>query len=296
MFDFKALKKLLEPPNAKKAWEAQWSYYVRRKKKGFNLTLKDVSDDFLNYSFGWKPFVSDLIAMYRALANLDKRLSYLVRNASRPIRRHVTIDLVDFQDWPSLDRWLYSVAYLYKAPYDMLENGHNSETITKRRWIYKPRYTQTLEYSYTLPNVSDTRRKIRAYLDAFGVRLDPSIIWNAIPFSFVVDWVIDVGGWLRRFTPNDLGMEIVIRDFSQSVKYHSIADITAELKYPSWHGYAIEKRDILSIERSYYERSTELVPMTSLSFTTPNAMQFTLGGALVLSNRKSKYKSKFGSR
>jgi hypothetical protein len=47
-------------------------------------------------------------------------------------------------------------------------------------------------------------------LERLGVTPDPAIVWNAIPLSFILDWVYPVGEWLhnRRFTMIDMNIVI----------------------------------------------------------------------------------------
>jgi hypothetical protein len=47
-------------------------------------------------------------------------------------------------------------------------------------------------------------------LERLGVTPDPAIVWNAIPLSFILDWVYPVGEWLheRRYTMIDMNIVI----------------------------------------------------------------------------------------
>jgi hypothetical protein len=49
---------------------------------------------------------------------------------------------------------------------------------------------------------------LRAYLDALGFELNPKIIWDAIPFSFVLDWFFGIGSWLDRHKYDTLELPI----------------------------------------------------------------------------------------
>jgi hypothetical protein len=45
--------------------------------------------------------------------------------------------------------------------------------------------------------MSNLQAEIKGFCAAFGLAFDPQIIWDAIPFSFVVDWFWQVGDWLH---------------------------------------------------------------------------------------------------
>lgn len=291
MFNFNVLDKVLyglkrEVPGAKHL-DRIFDPSGRLKK---TITLKDAAGDYLNYNFGWLPFISDILGLVKALKNLDKRVKYLVARAHRVERKHYILPLEDEWDLPPEHVVTTELTPLFGGipVYDSSHPSYDSKLTLKPGWVYKPRLHATLEYYYTLPNVSETRRKIRAYMDAFGVRLDPAIIWNAIPLSFVIDWVIDVGGFLRRFTPNDLGMQVVVSDASYSLKYHYLGEAT--LFYPpssSYFGRNITKT-VLQDERRYYERRTWIPNLFASQARLPTGMQYSLGGALIISRRKTR--------
>lgn len=49
-------------------------------------------------------------------------------------------------------------------------------------------------------------------MDSVGFEANPRILWDAIPFTFVVDWFFNVGKVLERFRFNALELPIVITD------------------------------------------------------------------------------------
>jgi hypothetical protein len=65
---------------------------------------------------------------------------------------------------------------------------------------------RTTKTSITSTSVIYYRLKIfeRTLQDALGMELDdiPNIIWELTRLSFVVDWFLSVGNWLRSITPN----------------------------------------------------------------------------------------------
>jgi hypothetical protein len=278
MFDWKSVDKLLYK---------RLNKMPRRVLKPEDLTSKDLAGDFLNYQFGWRPFVGDLIAMWKAFRGLSKRLDYLEANAGKLIRRNSSYDIVDGIDLPAWESLYGPIGGVWGGD-PIRYYGSDLPHVTQvARWVYKPRLHATLVYHYTLPRVSEIRRKIRGYLDAFGVRLDPSIIWNAIPLSFVVDWVLDVGGFLRRFTPNDLGMEVSVHDASYSLKYHMVSDTNVSSPTDT-HGVlpAISSETVCQYTHRYYERVPWIPNLFSVSSQLPSGMQYALGGALGISRER----------
>jgi len=140
-----------------------------------------------------------------------------------------------------------------------------------------------LVYSYTMPGASGSMRTIQGYLDALGVKLDPSIIWNAIPFSFIVDWVLDVGKFLKSFSIDNLDIRTEILSFTTSVKWqivHRVSfehprDLTGGTYHPSQLAY--------QTTIGYYERTCGIPPKASVSTSDPGLRQYALAGSLTSS-------------
>jgi hypothetical protein len=145
-----------------------------------------------------------------------------------------------------------------------------------------------------MDNMSDMELKIRGFLDVIGVRLDPAIIWNAIPFSFLIDWVVDVSSFLRSFAIDNLGIKTEIIDFCHSVKsqltaeyslrFYHISDPTKDVFNPKWN--------VIVGTKTRYERDRATPDLHAISTSTLNGRKFVLGTALVLANRKIKTKRK----
>jgi hypothetical protein len=124
------------------------------------------------------------------------------------------------------------------------------------KFVLLPTYRATVKYRYTLdvPDVS----KFKASLDALGIRLDPSIIWNAIPFTFIVDWFVSVSNFLEQFARDNIGTTIEIADFCSSVK--AIVQYGHLMRHREYYLFrpvrltAGASVQVASIQCSYYER------------------------------------------
>jgi hypothetical protein len=79
------------------------------------------------------------------------------------------------------------------------------------------RFHRTLQYQYTAPEFIGWMSRIAQFIDSFGI-LDPAAIWDVVPFSFVVDWFINIGPWLHNNRPRLFGADTKILDYCESVK------------------------------------------------------------------------------
>lgn len=241
-----------------------------------------ISNVHLNIQFGWKPFISDIIRMLDILDLVRRRLTYLERNANKVVRRHYKADIpFTLPGLTSVDKWMES-----SVPSFSPTLTYKFKEIREERFVYSPRYHATMVFRYQIPESSPFRRKIDAFRAALGVKLDPAILWNAIPFSFIWDWFFDVGEFLRNFSESDLGIKTEVIDFSHSLKWHylhqlSISTQDVSLNWSPAYNSA-------QYEESYYVRRRYIPNPYIVATETPSLMQASLGGALIMSAKASR--------
>lgn len=162
-------------------------------KKMFNIfdrrysPRKNVENGILNYNFGIKPFLSDISKMFEGIKRIRTFWDHVKSNQGRVV------------NWGtgnySVDSGVTNVAK---------HNGTVANGYFDRQWSYRyqsrgsVRCQSVFKYDIldtgtgTRSDVIPKELLMKSAMQAFGVLLDPSIIWNAIPFSFVLDWLIPV--------------------------------------------------------------------------------------------------------
>lgn len=172
-----------------------------------NLSLaKNAAGAHLNYKFGWAPTYGDISAMVDVIRNMQAKLKAFEDSLGRVFTRSTTI----FQD--SFESSGHS---LPQSNVDLWWNGSITRTVTAHfKWRPKP-----------LAVMGGMDKILRAYLDALGFELNPRILWDAVPFTFVIDWFFGVGSWLDNFKVDTLELPIEYIDsylqYSESKKVAS---------------------------------------------------------------------------
>jgi hypothetical protein len=59
--------------------------------------------------------------------------------------------------------------------------------------------TVTIEYQFGTDLSGGEEDSARVLADSLGINFNPSIIWNALPWSFVIDWLAGVSSWLNQY-------------------------------------------------------------------------------------------------
>jgi hypothetical protein len=153
-----------------------------------------VGDHYLNYSFGWRPFLADLEKIADYDQNLVRAMQQLRRDNGKTVRRSGTIES-DTSTTSFRDNSGSSTGYM-ECPWWSGNSGasHREVTITTewRCWF-------SAGFVYHLPRESDANSlaPIHRYLRGGGI--NPSIVWELTPWSWLADYFTNVGDVLDNW-------------------------------------------------------------------------------------------------
>jgi hypothetical protein len=153
-----------------------------------------------------------------------------------------------------------------------------------------------VEYSYYIPSYYKEGLRQRALMDAYGLQWNPAIIWNAIPWSFVIDWILGVSRWLDQFKETNVRIVTGIRRYCCSLSYareiHCKTQSGLNAGAPLY-GAVLTNR---TIREEVYERIPRIPDLyQSLLSSGLNLKEFSYIGALALTKNVKPY-SHFGGR
>jgi len=234
-------------------------------RSGRRKMLKDITKRLagahLEGVYGTQLTVADIMGFYTSLEDLKYKFEVLKQYANRPQVRHYRRFIPASAGVPTSRDWRYQGLSVTGWPANCAFDSSPSPrasvgTLKRTRWILRPVYHATMRYSYSLPLLEEAHAKLiarfealkgfpdakeqfqqsmrrvnddayaAARLDALGVRKDPGIVWDAIPLSFIVDWVVDVSSFLHSFARSNFPIETKVTDFCHSLTYHYEAEIS----------------------------------------------------------------------
>jgi hypothetical protein len=147
-----------------------------------------------------------------------------------------------------------------------------------------------IEYNYNFTQYGLQTAALGAYLDGLGVKLNPQIIWNAIPFSFCVDWVIGVNRFLSQFSWNNVNPKINIHRFLWSVKRERHIRVQkwaqGSAKFPQLLGNRISLPEVYE---SSYRRTPGIPSKSSIQLSGLSPQEFTLGAAMIIGSSPKRH-------
>lgn len=148
----------------------------------------------LSWSYGLKPLIGDIQDITEALSVCLQRVKEWNDTAGLTYKDSTVLE--------TLNNSSTGTELVSLAPHTVNWSGQRSGKVSAAMAF------KTL----LIPALSEAETILRVYLDALGFELNPRIIWDAIPFSFVLDMLFDVGGWIQRFKIDTLELPVVLVD------------------------------------------------------------------------------------
>lgn len=144
---------------------------------------KDSADKlWLEYRYGWSPLVHDIVDSLKAINAQYLRDDMQQRPFNRSVGRESgSATVVTFLSRPSVG------------------GGDWKGTMTMTHKVVVKAYAK-----YRVNQSSGIINR----LNDFGAFDVPLLMWEVVPFSFVVDWFIPIGSWLGAITPK-VGVEMI---------------------------------------------------------------------------------------
>jgi len=241
----------------------------RRKGLATNLT-----NGFLNYSFGWRPVISDLRAIAHELRHFRQTLrKRLQRIGNKKVTRHYVFSLDD-----TIDSYSADFASGNDSPggysYGFYERKKRTASANKRRTV-----TVTIRANVK-PKLSGEAQDVVNKLATLGLIPSLATLWAVTRLSFVVDWFYNIGGAIENLqgslTHDISNVEICVSDLrTRSIEY--------------WFEKASGNTSVSSIagmevQKSYQRIAPVTRPFLPILTYPKSSMQYVLLGLLALTN------------
>jgi hypothetical protein len=234
--------------------------------------------NFLTWKFAIAPLISDVKAVHALAKAYDKRINALVNQTGGLRKRHFT---VTFEEFVNTDE-LGPVGFI--QPFA----GFNAciDYQARRRIYYEPTtFHAEIQYNYNYTGYQRQHAALLGFLDSIGVNLNPRILWDALPFSFVVDWLINTGELLDTLKIRLMEPQINVHQYLYSIKRKRKIWVDVGVKPDTTTLVpGPDKRRVYLpvVNEEVYGRFTDY-PLTAsqLMASGLNSNEFTLGASLI---------------
>lgn len=246
------------------------SHYLIRSLKGNLNTVGDVlrasRNEFLKFKFGITPLDGDLNAFLTVAVKIEARLKYL-REMNKVKRR---------------------VHYRENIDHDLKTLGSASIQLSNGWWLLaKPIQAKTVvtasaEVYSDLEGLSEASARWRATKTALGFNNGLKVVWNAIPYSFVLDYFTQISSFLEPFQAQPFKGKWEV--FNVCHSFHTTVNVELSLRYVGFGNITEEEREQrikTVVVRSYRRRLGLPAGIADLSLDLPTATHSAILAALL---------------
>lgn len=171
--------------------------------KLYKVALKrfcDLGGAYLNYAFGWKPFVGDLIKTMRLAQKIDRVIKNLRDNNGKWRKRGGTLRDDTHSEVIESEDAVYGWKRLHPTLHLELESDSPVHTTVTR--ISRDKIWFEAMMKYYIADLEKDRCKsifsspLLRYL--MGLNVTPSTVWELTPWSWFIDWFGNIGDVLSN--------------------------------------------------------------------------------------------------
>jgi hypothetical protein len=246
--------------------------------------LKGAADVHLQSAFNILPLLSDISGFRTALSRTERQVNDLITRSGRLQTRHFRWAWREHDDTSDISEAFWPISLS-----DVINQRVNY--YLKRQAIHESSlFHAQIQYNYNFTGYQVVHAQLLGLLDSLGVNFNPQIIWNAIPWSFVVDWVASVGRFLDQFKVLNLEPKINIRRYLWSVKRaRTIYVERRNVNVSMFHGEMLDYTSAVSlpaIKETTYRRSLGMPSHSSILSSGVSLNEITLGASLVIARSR----------
>lgn len=161
---------------------------------------KKVADAWLNTQFGWLPFLSDIRKFIKLQGTMESRIARLRRENGKWRRRGGVVDtvldsdVVDENDHVSAHLPVLLTS-MYPKGTGQMGNYTVTRELTSTAWF-------KAAFRYYIPDIGTVEWERKAKRRLYGLYVSPSLVWNLLPWSWLVDWCTDASEVLKSLDDN----------------------------------------------------------------------------------------------
>lgn len=231
--------------------------------------MKTLPNGFLSYEFGWKPLISDLKKLSKVIKDTIKRLEFLRSVNNKWIQSHYAKEYFT----PPFDR---IGPFISEVPHVGM-GDRNVE-------VYHGKITISAYTKIRVQGLDSDIAFLRAFILALGLDNPGKIVWNAIPYSFVVDWFVKLDDYQKPLF-KVFPVQLEVRHCTWSYKERGSIVESKLLNNPGSN--TSTRRDLGAIAFRRYERGVRIpIEPGSLQFTSLTSKQQWLLAALISQRMK----------
>jgi len=160
------------------------------KLRGSNLASL-MGSTLLAIEFGWKPIISDAKKLANMAASVRKRLDFLRKNVGKPVKRKRLLYKFT-ESHGQVSELTFGTPYTYHSV-EPKEGTYPVYGLCE----YEAWYHSVLTYDFLEDPKKTPKWDESAFRYFIGLNLDGSTLWEATPWTWLIDWFTNVGDFVE---------------------------------------------------------------------------------------------------
>jgi hypothetical protein len=224
-------------------------------KRGLRHVIKGTGDEYLNYEFGIKPLINDLLKWAHAYTHADKLWDQFLKDSGKRVRRRYTFpkshEVIESSITPNQPVWnagaqnnrLWQGGYLYPL--------YTEQVLERERW-FSGAFTYFVDTSKESQAMWKLARRRLDYL--YSTKVTPQVIWNLAPWSWAADWITNLGDIITNFSR--FAEDGLVMPYGYMME-RSVLNTTYRMRNLTPRGYQIpDLTEVLTHTVKYRRRAT----------------------------------------
>lgn len=158
---------------------------------------QNLGNNYLNYQFGWRPFLNDLMDGVKSAHTMAKRLAQLRRDNGKWVRRRGII---------SSDTVVTPISAYGTTSYPLLTSEFYLNPVNpateSQYWHETRKHWFSAAFRYWIPDINEPDWEYNAIVKQLGLYPTPGLVWEVLPWSWLVDWFTNIGDVLDNVSGN----------------------------------------------------------------------------------------------
>lgn len=267
-------------------------------RKTLMQVLRAAADGYLQAKFNILPLVSDIKGIIASMSGLQSRLARDLKNAGTPQVSYYGKPLGSTEvkiQGPVVVDGGSSIGVL-TPNFGVRNRIHGNWLLSRTVYEHPSWFHAQMRYIAKYNRLQREHALLLSRLDLLGVNLNPAIIWNAIPWSFVVDWFLNIQDFLDRFAIGFMDPQLQVLEYSWSVSYKRRVVLDLEISDPPFTPLPLQlgTRSIRfpQVTQTAYRRDVGPPKPSLIESSGLSSQEFSLASALVVSRERKKRKSR----
>lgn len=175
--------------------------------KTFQEMLNRISEGYLNFQFGWKPFKKDIQDLLAGVTSANEVIRQYERDSGKPVRRKYNFPVENATTvttstnstvMPQDGHGGYPNSSSYSQYLGIGSRGgtHTKTVSTEKKIWFSGAYTYLASLNYNSGSAISERAASINHL--LGLELTPKDVWDLAPWSWLVDWRYNVGDNIKN--------------------------------------------------------------------------------------------------